>query len=596
MKQEALKLNKAGFKVIPTTSPSLPNGKRPMCKSWKKYQEKQTQEDVEELFSQKNIGGMALLTADGLEVIDIDLKYSLDDNLLPKLLDKIMDAVGIETYEKLILSQTISGGYHIIYRTNIPQGNQKLAQRYTIESEKKNQHDKIRVLLETRGIGGYILIPPTKGYQYDNKETHSILNVSLITDDERNGIINACKLFDQTTEHYKNVAPTPVQIQGKNKTTIEAFNEAHNPKEFIEQHGWQFKYQTGENLFYVRPGKSLKEGIGGSYHTGLNLFYAYTSSTEFEQNKAYNAFQVYSVLEHGGDMSKAASILYKNGYGDRLSKNRDSYYDTIMNLSDETANKSDKLSVWDKVYPLKFDINDVPDEIEHILYFQNDSFEDPIPLAAFGDMIMISGAAKSRKSALSNSIAAALLSGSNEVLKFSGNAKGRDIVVIDTEQNINDFYKSIKQIYSQAGVKPGTNPKNFHAFPICHLTINERLQFVQKVFEEIDDVGVLVLDGIVDICEDYNDQKGSRALVNFLMNITRENNTMFIPVLHTARSTGSARGHLGGELQNKCKITIRVTKNKDAKDSTVEFPFIRGSKDPDEFRFTHDENGNLVTL
>lgn len=595
MKQEALKLHKAGFKVIPTTSPSKPNGKRPMCKSWKQYQDKQTQQDVEQLFSQTNIGGMALLTADGIEVIDIDLKYSLDDHLFTKLMDKIIDAVGLETYEKLILSKTISGGYHLIYRTNIPQGNQKLAQRYTIESEKKNENDKIRVLLETRGVGGYILIPPTQGYEYDNQETHSILNVHLITDDERNGIISACRLFNETTDHYQNLAPTPVKNYGKTKGPADAFNEAHSPKDLIEQYGWQFKYKVGENLYYVRPGKTIREGHSGSYHTGLNLFYVYSTSTPFEAEKAYNAFHIYTTYEHGGDTSKAGSQLYKEGYGERYSKNRDSYYDTIMNLSEETGKDKGDLTIFERVHQHRFRIKNVPDKIEHILYFQNEPFEERMPMAAFGDMIMISGAAKSRKSALSNSIAAALLSGTNEVLKFSGDVKGRHVIVIDTEQNKNDFYDSVKQIYKQAGVQPDIDPPNFEAFDICKYTISERLQFVKSVFDQYD-VGVLILDGIVDICEDYNDQKGARALINFLMNITRENNTMFIPVLHTARSTGSARGHLGGELQNKCKMTIRVTKNKDSKDSTVEFPFVRGSKDPDEFRFTHDENGNLVTL
>ena len=140
MKQEALKLNAAGFKVIPTNDPSLKDGKKPLC-SWKKYQEKQSQEDVEQLYSKKNIAGMAILTSDGIEVIDVDLKYALDDNLLPDLLDKIIDAIGIDTFEKLILSKTISGGYHIIYRTDIPEGNKKLAQRYTLDSEKKNDND-----------------------------------------------------------------------------------------------------------------------------------------------------------------------------------------------------------------------------------------------------------------------------------------------------------------------------------------------------------------------------------------------------------------------------------------------------------------------
>ena len=593
MKKEAIKLHKHGFKIIPTNDPSLPDGKKPLC-AWKKYQEKQTLQEVESLFSKNNVGGMALLTADGIEVIDVDLKYALDDNLLTELLDKIIDAIGIETYEKLILSKTISGGYHIIYRTNIPGGNQKLAQRYTLDSEKKGTHDNIRVLLETRGVGGYIMVPPTAGYEYDSPQK-TITEVYLVTDDERNSIINACKIFDETNAHFKNTTPTPVEVVGTHKTTIEAFNEAHTPKEFLENHGWQYKYQRGENLYYVRPGKNKNEGIGACYHEGKKLAFVFTSSTEFEPEKAYNAFQVYSYLEHNGDFKKSAKVLYDLNYGDRLSKNRDTYYESIININESTK-KDSELSLWDRVYPLKFSINNVPDAIDHLLYFNNDPLDDLMPMAAFGDLIMITGAAKSRKSALSNSIVAALLSDNKEVLNFSGDVKGRDIVIIDTEQNKNDFYKSLKQVYHQAGIPPGIDPPNLHAFPICHLSIKERMEFVTKELKNIKDMGVLLLDGIVDICEDYNDQRSTRALLNVLMRITRDNNTLFLPVLHTARSTGSARGHLGNELLNKCKITLKVTKNKEEKDSTVEFAFIRGSADPDNFNFTHDSNGNLIII
>ena len=72
MINEALKLSSLGLKVIPTDSQ-----KRPLCK-WKAYQDSQTTEDVKKLFSQ-NVEGMALLTGQGIEVIDVDCKYFLKD-------------------------------------------------------------------------------------------------------------------------------------------------------------------------------------------------------------------------------------------------------------------------------------------------------------------------------------------------------------------------------------------------------------------------------------------------------------------------------------------------------------------------------------
>jgi hypothetical protein len=514
-------------------------------------------------------------------------------------MDELLDNLGLETYQKLILSKTISGGYHIIYKTNIAEGNQKLASRLTLDSEKKNDHDKTRVLLETRGVGGYILIPPTIGYVYDNNR-QTLTEMPTISDWERNKIISVCKFFDETNEIYTNTSPTPIEVVGSHKTTIEAFNESHTPREFIESAGWQFKYKLGDNLHFVRPGKTLREGQGGCYNQDKQLFYVFTSSTGFEPGRAYNAFQVYSYLNHGGDYKKAAKVLYNLDYGDRLSKNRDSYNDKLTALTSTNNAQKDKASNEDRmneIFKKRFDINQVPKDIEYVLFIKDQMTEDVIPIASFGDWITVVGAAKSRKSALSNSIAASLLSeGLKTVLSFSGVLQGRNMIVLDTEQNENDYWASQKQIYQQAAVAAGINPENFYSFCLTDCRISERLEFVEYVMNRVGDVGVLVLDGIVDICEDYNDQKGSRRLIDHLKVLTAKHKTLFMPVLHNARSTGSARGHLGTELINKSKAVIKVSKDQDENHSNAKFEYIRGRQEPSDFDFGHDSNGNLVLV
>ena len=69
-----------------------------------------------------------------------------------------------------------------------------------------------------------------------------------------------------------------------------------------------------------------------------------------------------------------------------------------------------------------------------------------------------------------------------------------------------------------------------------------------------------------------------------------------MPVLHNARSTGSARGHLGTELINKSKAVIKVSKDQDENHSNAKFEYIRGRQEPSAFDFGHDSNGNLVLI
>lgn len=591
--QAGIRLNAHGLKVIPTNDPTRPDGKKPLI-SWKQFQHGQTKEQCKHALNRQNLGGLAMLTGQGVETIDIDLKYAKNGQFLNRLLDAIIDAVGLEVFETLILTQTISGGYHLTYKTNISEGNQKLASRYTTKDEQKNEYDKTRVLIETRAEGGYILVPPSLGYKYDNP-ARDYCQLPQITDQQRNAIINACRSFDETNEHFKHKAKTPVNITGGHKSTIEAFNEAHEPTEFLE--GWSYKYTRGENDYYVRAGKTTRQGIGAGYNAKLGLLYVFTSSTQFEPNKAYNAFQVYAVLNHDGDQKAACKELYYQGFGDRLSKKRDTYSDKLTAITSGTEAQKDKAinsKLMDQIYNNRFSLLNVPPKIKYNLFCYDALSGENIPFASFGDIVTIVGAAKSRKSAVCNSIAAALLQDAtnfNPILNFEGLINNRNIVILDTEQNAPDFYNSQKQILRQANQQ--TDPKNLFSFCITDINLTDRLAFVEYVFNKVGNVGALIIDGIVDICEDYNDQKGSRQLIDHLKVLISKNNTLLIPVLHNARSTGSARGHLGTELINKSKAVINVKKDDDAGTSSVSFQYIRGNREPQQFEITHDINGNL---
>lgn len=591
MKDEAIRLHNLGFKIIPTGS-----DKRPLVK-WKSYQESQSLEDVKKIFSQP-CEGMALLTGKGIEVIDIDCKYFLDGiHSIDKVFDAIHEAVGEETYSRLLVTNTKNKGFHVIYKTDVSEGNKKLASRYTIDSERKNENDKIRVLLETRGENGFIIIPPTPGYKFDS-QIIQFENIPTLTDEARNAIISVCCSFDETKEVFtKTKSNIPVELTGSHKTTIEAFNESHTCSELLENAGWQLKYQRGGNDHYVRPGKSLSEGIGAGYSQSMNLVRIFTSSSEFEGDRTYNPFQVYSCINHGSDYSKAAKTLYSLGYGDRLKKNRDSYTDKLNALSSSNENEKNKATNetrMSEIFSTRFSILNVPDKIEFNLFLRNHETQDIMNIASFGDWVTVVGAAKSRKSAITNSIVGSLLSdGFSEVLNFSGVVNNRNILVIDTEQNSPDYYKSQKQIYKQAAIEKGLDPDNFYSFCLTDCRMDERLEFIEYAMDKIGNVGLLVIDGIVDICEDYNDQKGVRKLVDHLKVLTSKHKTLMIPVLHNARSTGSARGHLGTELINKSKAVIKVTKDKDYGYSKVEFEYLRGSQDPPVFNFHHNDNGDL---
>jgi len=588
LQEHAIELNKQGFKVIPVN-----DKKQPLCK-WKQYQAIQTIDEVKAL-NWSQAYGMALLTGGDIEVLDIDSKYALDkDSFDTAVFDAIYDALGEEDFSNMVFTQTQSRGYHIIYKCEKIEGNQKLASRYTTKDERQHENDKVRVLLETRGENGYILIPPTPKYHFDNK-VRNLSKITTITVQQRDKLMAIMRSFDETGEIIKkNAAKTPFEVASSGRTTIEAFNEAHTPVELIESIGWKYSYSRGENNYYIRSGKN--KGVSGCYNENLGTFYVFSTSTIFEAGLAYNAFQTYAYIHHGADWSKASKELYKQGYGDRINRHKDSHKDKLQAITQ--GNEKDKEKVTDfeeleKVFNDKFNINVKPQKKPSTLFMYCSDTDKRVGIGGDGDMITFCGLQKTRKSAVATCAASCFITGgTNTSLKFDAeNPEGRNLIYIDTEQSKYENWWSCNQMLWQQGLEQ--NRPNFHAFRITELELTKKIQFLDYAVNKVGNVACVLLDGIVDLCQDYNDQKESRALVEWIRRISSINNFLLINVLHNARSTGKARGHLGTELLNKGKCNINVTKDKEMGYSTLEIDDLRGSFEPKGFDFNHSEQGNI---
>ncbi len=109
------------------------------------------------------------------------MKYDLTGCLFDTF-KKNVHSVDDKLLSKLVLQKTKSGGYHLIYRCSVISGNLKLANRPTIDSEREETYkktyeaevvkegmtedkarsmaekakkgDNVRVLFETRCLGG----------------------------------------------------------------------------------------------------------------------------------------------------------------------------------------------------------------------------------------------------------------------------------------------------------------------------------------------------------------------------------------------------------------------------------------------------------
>jgi len=298
--------------VMPTTKDKTPQG------SWKAYQTTRLKEaEVDKVFAKaQGLGIICGAVSGGLEVIDVDCKYDLTGSLWEDLKALIQDSLP-ELYKRLVIAQSKSGGYHIYYRCKEPGGNVKLANRFTTEQERGSVNDKVRVLIETRGEGGYIIAPPTPGYSYVQGDPQKI---PLITPEERGALLSIARSFNELPEEEPRVKTTSTSSSSGN-SPFEDYNQRGDVIGLLESNGWRVVNQRGDRINLLRPGQTDSK-TSGNYHTGLRVLRVFSSSTEFNSDKGYSPSQVFSLLVCNGDDKKAYRELLSQGYGEPLSGDR----------------------------------------------------------------------------------------------------------------------------------------------------------------------------------------------------------------------------------------------------------------------------------
>lgn len=323
-----------GLKFMPVT-----DAKRPIIKGW------QVSTDKHDLSNCLGVGLVCGVLSGGLEVIDVDSKYDLTGRLFEDYKRKV-HAVDNTLLGKLLVQKTRSNGYHLIYRCSEISGNLKLANRHTTDEEKnktyqetyaaalldpKNKsddtakakadkariNDKVRVLLETRGEGGYIMCFPSQGYSILNRDFYSICDITV---EQREILHSTAREFNEVVEEYILPKVSEREIpKVKGKSSFEDYNDRGDVVTLLENHGWKAVGKKGSKVILLRPGQTSSQS-SGNYDYAKKWFSVFSTSTDFDPQHAYQPYAVFAYLECNKDFSEASKRLYEMGYGDRFEK------------------------------------------------------------------------------------------------------------------------------------------------------------------------------------------------------------------------------------------------------------------------------------
>lgn len=250
-------------------------------------------------------------------------------------------------------------------------------------------------------------------------------------------------------------------------------------------------------------------------------------------------------------------------------------YDHYLNILKDPARTVDECTAW-----LKAQINniipagqdDVASEIGKWIY---DTSEDQnLPDYVFtmrgtktmplGSITAVTGKAKAGKSNFIMWLMAAMLSPGQNILGISTD-KQLSILYIDTEQPkhaINlKFRRMLRTIRHDEHQRLAT--MKVHLLSMRDATIQQRRGMLGKAVQFFSPK-MVIIDGIVDLIEDFNDISQSQQLITELMEITSKGISI-IALLHQNESNDNMRGHLGTFLFQKCDDKFEVSKDKTKK-------------------------------
>lgn len=330
----------AGLCVIPAST----NGTKqpwPDGPSWKTYETQQpTTDHLNAWFGSGRYDGLGYVCgaiSGNLELLELEGRAVAEAHL-SRYVTLLTEHGLAELWERITagyLEFTPSGGIHILLRVNgHVHRNTKLAQRPAREDELTADEREIltrkphkvfsRVLIETRGEGGFTVAAPSGGRTHETGMSWvltrgGVASIATVTEDERDALHAIATMLDSMPAA---AAPMPPAAPGNRTAEFggdvlrpgDDYNLKATWREILEPHGWRHVRNFGRAMGWVRPGKTTGVSATTGANDGDNL-YVFSSSTEFETETPYSKFAAYALLEHGGDFSRATSALRAQGYG-----------------------------------------------------------------------------------------------------------------------------------------------------------------------------------------------------------------------------------------------------------------------------------------
>ncbi len=328
----------AGLCVLPVKADG---SKAPDVTSWTRYMTtRSTPAEHRRWFGPGAPRGAAVVygpVSGNIEMIEFEGR-AITEGVLAEI-DAVAEASGLGDVWQAIrrgwVTESPSGGLHFRVRQDGAPvgGNIKLAARLARTDEltgderrrlAANPNARItRVLIETRGHGGYGLIEPSGGTVHATGRPYRRLagspaTIPTIPAEQVQAILNICRMADRVPKpETPQTAPRALRPLPEGELRPGDDFERVGWDQILGRAGWVHVAQRGPTEYWRRPGKDRGASATTGRASDRNRLFVFSTSTEFESETPYTKFGAYAVLFHSGDHTAAARDLAAQGYGTR---------------------------------------------------------------------------------------------------------------------------------------------------------------------------------------------------------------------------------------------------------------------------------------
>ena len=172
----------------------------------------------------------------------------------------------------------------------------------------------------------------------------------------------------------------------------------------------------------------------------------------------------------------------------------------------------------------------------------DDKDMQPVTIFTEGNLSIIQGQAKARKSFAVAMLVASAISDNTIMRKFVPFSK-KNVFYFDTEQSkfyVQQAYRRIATMCNGTGIN-----ERLYVFALRPYTPAERVELIDHVFQKVSNLGLVVIDGIRDLISNINNPDESTMISSKLLKWTDETDAHILTVLHENKADMKARGHIG---------------------------------------------------